>query len=56
MWRVSEDVMKEYEDNDIAYGIASVATDISADELEEYLLAKLTERYSKAIDYSLKTN
>ena len=51
MWRISEDEEKEYEDNDIAYGIASVATDISADELEEHLLAKLTEKYSKAMDY-----
>lgn len=56
MWRTSEDEEEKYEDNDIAYGIASAATDITANELEEHLLAKLTEKYSKAVEYNLKTN
>lgn len=48
-----------YEDNDIAYGIASVATiskKIPLEELEDHLLQELTEKYSKAVEYSLKAN
>ncbi len=55
MWTLMADEV-EREDNDVAYAIASIATDIPANELEEHLLAKLTEKYSKAVEYNLKTN